>query len=328
MEPLNIPHLADETLIGGSFQTPILEDVTNGQRDNSRLFHTREDDSLPFHYYPRNIRKKKILVNCSNHEFSGCKAKFTLISKNPENTMKVERPGKKAFFKINHNLPADVENWAVEPNSGNFQHSAYCRNQCPIEDRIYDFDIMNSRNSVEIRKEKKRKYTHFSEETAFQKAFRHVHTRRGMHSNKCEIDSQASAWGALDIIDNLIERDHEQKSALYHQRKLLIDGIPTACLEIIQGVRLENPILLNFWRVLTGSLFLNLNCPEILSEILRFFRFEILTDETLENSLKIQLKKYIDVYKTKSNERQTSKNCPPPRKTRRNLRDLQKSFSR
>ena len=88
--------------------------------------------------------------------------------------MKVERPGKKAFFKMNHNLPADVENWAVEPNSGNFQHSAYCRNQCPIEDRIYDFDIMNSRNSVEIRKEKKRKYTHFSEETAFQKFMFHL----------------------------------------------------------------------------------------------------------------------------------------------------------
>ena len=54
--------------------------------------------------------------------------------------------------------------------------------------------------------------------------------------------------------------------------------------------------MLNFWRVLTGSLFLNLNCPEILSEILRFFRFEILTDETLENSLKTQLEKYIDEY--------------------------------
>jgi hypothetical protein len=48
----------------------------------------------------------------------------------------------------------------------------------------------------------------------------------------------------------------------------------------------KNPILLNFWRVLTGSLFLNLNCREILSEILRFFRFDILTDETLENSSK------------------------------------------
>ena len=32
---------------------------------------------------------------------------------------------------------------------------------------------------------------------------------------------------------------------------------------------------------------------------MRFFRFEILTDETLENSLKIQLKKYIDEYLVK-----------------------------
>ena len=58
----------------------------------------------------------------------------------------------------------------------------------------------------------------------------------------------------------------------------------------------KNPILLNFWRILTGSLFLNLDCPEILNEILRFFRFEILNDETLENSLKIQLEKYINEY--------------------------------
>ena len=55
MEELNISHLADSTLIGGSFQTPILEDITHGQRDNSRLFHTREDNSLPFHYYPKNF---------------------------------------------------------------------------------------------------------------------------------------------------------------------------------------------------------------------------------------------------------------------------------
>jgi hypothetical protein len=37
---------------------------------------------------------------------TGCKARFALISKNPENTMKVERPDKKAFFKMNHNLPS------------------------------------------------------------------------------------------------------------------------------------------------------------------------------------------------------------------------------
>ena len=67
----------------------------------------------------------------------------------------------------------------------------------------------------------------------------------------------------------------------------------------------KNPILLNFWRILTGSLFLNLDCSEILNEILRFFRFEILNAETLENSLKIQLEKYIKEYLIKLTKKLT-----------------------
>ena len=90
MEELNIPHLADSTLIGGSFQTPILEDITHGQRDNSRLFHTREDNSLPFHYYPKNVRKKKIMVSCSKNKFAKCKAKFAIISKNENNIIRCD----------------------------------------------------------------------------------------------------------------------------------------------------------------------------------------------------------------------------------------------
>ena len=88
MESLNIPHLADETLIGGSYQTPILEDITHGQRENSRLYHTREENSLPFHYYARSIRKRTIMMNCPNHEFAKFLAKFILISKDINNTIK------------------------------------------------------------------------------------------------------------------------------------------------------------------------------------------------------------------------------------------------
>ena len=50
MEPLNIPYIADTTISGGTFQTPILQNITHGQRNNSRLWHTREDNGLPFHY--------------------------------------------------------------------------------------------------------------------------------------------------------------------------------------------------------------------------------------------------------------------------------------
>ena len=66
----------------------------------------------------------------------------------------------------------------------------------------------------------------------------------------------------------------------------------TLCsVHIIRNLMKQLKTYYYFWRILTGSLFLNLDCPEILNEILRFFRFEILNDETLENSLKIRLEK-------------------------------------
>ena len=38
MESLEIPHIAEQTIYDASFSTPFLEDITHGQRDNSRLF--------------------------------------------------------------------------------------------------------------------------------------------------------------------------------------------------------------------------------------------------------------------------------------------------
>ena len=60
--------------------------------------------------------------------------------------------------------------------------------------------------------------------------------------NKCKSNSQASAWNVLEIVDDKIERENEQRSAQYHQRKSLNNGIPAACLEIIQGVRVGKRI--------------------------------------------------------------------------------------
>ena len=187
MESLETPYLADQTINGGSFQTPILEFITNGQRDRSRLFHTREDSALPFYYYPRSSSQKKTMLSCSNDKFGNCKAKFCLISKNDNNILKVEREGKRTLYKFNYEQNFDLDNWQVEENSGNFEHSFYCKNQVPLEQRVYDFDILNSRDRQAIRKEKKQKFTNFGEEAAFNKQFRHVHTRRSMHSNNAKL---------------------------------------------------------------------------------------------------------------------------------------------
>jgi hypothetical protein len=48
MEPLNILFIADMTISGETFQTPILQNITHGQGNNGRLWHTREDNDLPF----------------------------------------------------------------------------------------------------------------------------------------------------------------------------------------------------------------------------------------------------------------------------------------
>ena len=95
VEPLNIPFIVDTTIRGGTFQTPILQDITHGQRKRSRLFHTREDDSLPFHYAVRNVRSEKLMLECSNHRLSNCKAAFMVKSINPETILHEPRPGKK-----------------------------------------------------------------------------------------------------------------------------------------------------------------------------------------------------------------------------------------
>ena len=205
MESLNIPFIADTTIRGGTFQTPIIQSITHGQKDNSRLFHTREDDGLPFHYCSRTVKSDKFMLQCSNNLISKCKAKFWVKSKNPDNIIKQVRPGKKSLFRINYENHFEVDDFEVQENTGNFEHTSFCTNQVPLESRVYDFDIMNSRDRHAIQKEKKYKYTDFSEEAAFQKEFRFDHTRRSIVSNKDEINSQAAVMNALEIIDDLID---------------------------------------------------------------------------------------------------------------------------
>ena len=55
VEPLNIPFIVDTTIRGGTFQAPISQEITHAQRKRCRLFHTREDESLPFHYAVKNV---------------------------------------------------------------------------------------------------------------------------------------------------------------------------------------------------------------------------------------------------------------------------------
>ena len=47
-----------------------------------------------------------------------------------------------------------LEKMKVVENSENFEHSSFCTNQVHLEERVYDFGILNSRDKQAIRKEK------------------------------------------------------------------------------------------------------------------------------------------------------------------------------
>ena len=81
MKNSQIPHIAERTIYDGSFATPVLEDITHGQRKNSRLFHTREENGLPFYYNQRHVTRNKISVACSNNHFAKCDADFEIYTK-------------------------------------------------------------------------------------------------------------------------------------------------------------------------------------------------------------------------------------------------------
>jgi hypothetical protein len=138
--------MTDTTVLRGTFQTPILQNITHGQRNNSRLWHTREDNNLPFHYCLKKVRKSRGLLQCSNHRLSNCPAKFYVKAKKPDYIYAERRPGKDTLFKFNYEKKFRVEDFEVEENSGNFEHSNFCVNQVPLEYRVYDFDNLNSRD--------------------------------------------------------------------------------------------------------------------------------------------------------------------------------------
>ena len=79
------------------------------------------------------------------------KAAFMVKSKNPETILHERRPGKKTLHRLDYDNNFGVEDFEVVENSGNFEHSSFCNNQ-PLEEKVYDFDISNSRDKQAIRK--------------------------------------------------------------------------------------------------------------------------------------------------------------------------------
>ena len=88
----------------GTFYKPILREITCGQKDNSRIFHTREGNEHNFEYRRFNLYKKGFTAQCiySRRFDVKCPATIDLTALNPvafiEHKYRVKKPSLKLIL--------------------------------------------------------------------------------------------------------------------------------------------------------------------------------------------------------------------------------------
>ena len=68
--PNSTPHIENSKVDGGDRVNPVITDITNGGMDNSRIWHTKENDKF-FEYRQKNVNKKShyLLLEKKYHLF-------------------------------------------------------------------------------------------------------------------------------------------------------------------------------------------------------------------------------------------------------------------
>ena len=80
---LSMPYFFDDlNTENGTRKNPFLLHFTSGQKDDSRVFHFKENRKY-FQYHISNINKKSINLKCIYFRSQKCKATLTVLPKDP-----------------------------------------------------------------------------------------------------------------------------------------------------------------------------------------------------------------------------------------------------
>ena len=96
----------------GTRKNPALKHETRVQRDNSFVYHTKEDRKY-FRYHKSQINKKLIDLKCIYANTKQCMASLKILPKN-KNLIKNEEGAQKCRFVMNKEIALDekfAENW-------------------------------------------------------------------------------------------------------------------------------------------------------------------------------------------------------------------------
>ena len=170
--------------------------LTSGERDNSHVFHFKEDNKY-FQYHINNVNKKSLNLICMYRKLKKCPAKVSLVPKNP-NTIKTIRTEKGVLkYALNEEIPLNKksgQDWSIKVDSGKGDHSSYCTVQVPLAKRPRMEDIdEDSSTSVQIRNHN-RKFSRFGPGQTLARAFRHEQTRTAIIQKTCQIRHVENAW--------------------------------------------------------------------------------------------------------------------------------------
>ena len=137
-----VPYLSRFNSCEGTRKKPEISYVTRGGKQNSLIFHTKENGQF-FQYRAKLVNKESILLMCiykRNIRSSNCHA-FITVTPNRENLIVSKKPDEnsRARFFINFDEKIDESSfadWTVKSSNGE-KHSQFCLEQIPFHLREF-----------------------------------------------------------------------------------------------------------------------------------------------------------------------------------------------
>ena len=187
-----VPYLSQINSCEGTRKKPELLYVTRGGKNNSLIFHTKENGKF-FQYRAKCVNNKSILLMCiykRNVRGNNCQA-FLTVTPNRDGLIISKRTAenRQARFYINYEEKIEENSfidWTVK-SSNNEKHSQFCLEQIPFHLREFSQYIAENGTPQEIQNDR-RKYARFGPGQPVMRAFRTEHTKKSIISGHLAID--------------------------------------------------------------------------------------------------------------------------------------------
>ena len=177
MNRLVVPYLDNLTTENGTRLNPFILHVTRGQRDNSYVFHFKENRKY-YQYHPASVNKSSVNLRCMYSKLKKCPATLTITPNNSDLIQNERCEKTKKYFLATKILNEDsAADWVVKQNTGKGEHTAFCQNQVPLNKRPRMDDAVEELAKTHEIKAYNQQWCRFGPGGALARDFRYTQTR-------------------------------------------------------------------------------------------------------------------------------------------------------